>query len=540
MTITYRTTGAWGAGKGANLTAAEVDGNFHDLNTRVTAVESNPAAPVEISNITSSGSALTVTMDNGDTYGPLVLPVAAFVFRGWWEASTVYNKNDIVVDNYIVYYVSTQHTSAATFDAGRTISGVQVYQSMLDVNEVASIALGNALQSGTHTGIDFNQNVDGSIDATVDFTAGTEAYLDAVGSAINIGTQTGIEVVYDDAGNKFDFNVTVTQYTDELAQDAAAAALAAGTHSGITFSYDDAGNAISATSDVPADYSTNTGKLVAVKGDGTGLEFVSPNALVPVAATPRFMGAQVYLSGSTSAQNYSAGTAIAFAAENYDTDSFHDNVTNNSRLTIPSGLGIKKVKVSATVRVSSIAAGSDNFLAIRKNGVETYIGSPALHHENSAATSTTISISSGAIPVVAGDYFDCWFSTSDTSTGLEADRTSFTIEVVEVEGGVNIANVQTDATTARTLGMADINAHLLFSSSSAVTVTVPANATTAFPIGSTIDMEQNGTGQVSISGAVGVTVNKPAARTAATAARYSVLRLRKVGTDTWTLFGDLA
>ena len=35
MTITYRTPGAWGPGKGANLTAAEVDGNFHGLSKDV-------------------------------------------------------------------------------------------------------------------------------------------------------------------------------------------------------------------------------------------------------------------------------------------------------------------------------------------------------------------------------------------------------------------------------------------------------------------------------------------------------------------------
>jgi hypothetical protein len=195
---------------------------------------------------------------------------------------------------------------------------------------------------------------------------------------------------------------------------------------------------------------------VTVNPDGTGLEFTSANSLVAVAAVPRFMGAQVNLVASTAAQNHAAGIAIPFGAEQYDTDGFHDTVTNPARMTIPAGLGIKKVKVSATVRVSAITAGSDNFLAIRKNGAEAYLGSPALHHENSAATSTTVSVSSGAIPVVAGDYFECWFSTSDTSTGLEADRTSFGIEVVEVEGGINIANVQNDATTARTLGLAGV------------------------------------------------------------------------------------
>jgi hypothetical protein len=88
--------------------------------------------------------------------------------------------------------------------------------------------------------------------------------------------------------------------------------------------------------------------------------------------------------------------------------------------------------------------------------------------------------------------------------------------------------------------MADINAFLLFSSGSTTTVTVPSNASVAFPIGAAVELEQRGTGQVTVLGDAGVTVNKPAARTAATAGQYSVVRLRKTGTNTWTLSGDMA
>ena len=73
-----------------------------------------------------------------------------------------------------------------------------------------------------------------------------------------------------------------------------------------------------------------------------------------------------------------------------------------------------------------------------------------------------------------------------------------------------------------------------------MTVTVPLNASVAFPIGSTIDLEQTGSGVVSVAGEAGVTVNKPADRTAATASQFAVVRLRKVALNTWTLFGELA
>ena len=76
--------------------------------------------------------------------------------------------------------------------------------------------------------------------------------------------------------------------------------------------------------------------------------------------------------------------------------------------------------------------------------------------------------------------------------------------------------------------------------SGTVTVTVPANAGVAFPIGSTIDLEQTGAGQVAVAAEAGVTINKPAGRTAATLGHYAVIRLRKVALNTWTLFGELS
>ncbi|MEI6534663.1 MAG: hypothetical protein WCN98_04920, partial [Verrucomicrobiaceae bacterium] len=58
-----------------------------------------------------------------------------------------------------------------------------------------------------------------------------------------------------------------------------------------------------------------------------------------------------------------------------------------------------------------------------------------------ATMSITSPPTTRAVPIAVsdGDYFECFFQTSDTSVGLEADRTSFGIEVVEVEGGINIA-----------------------------------------------------------------------------------------------------
>ena len=550
MTITYRTPGAWGPGKGANLTAGEVDGNFHGLATRLSAVETNPAQPAQIEAITSSGSALTVIMDNGDVYGPLAVPAVALRFMGNWAPNTSYLKNDIVRNGNDVFFIAADHTSGPGFLPGQTIGGVTVYQLMFDGDAAARSSVGPVFDNETHTGISYvHDPVSGDISSTVDFAAGRVEYFNAVRDFLYFGSHTGISFAYDSANAQLSATVDITQYTDELAQDAVAAALSAGTHSGISFTYDDVANSLSAAvsqiaftglSDVPTSYAGQGGKLVTVRTDGAGLQFTSPGTLLPVAATPRFMGAQVYMSASTGALNITAGYAVPFNSEAFDTDGFHDPVNNNTRLTIPAGLGIRRVKLHASVRFSSIAAGSDNYVSIRKNGSEVYYGSGSLDAENSGTTSQILNAATSVVSVVEGDWFELFLRTSDTSVIIEADRTVLTLEVIEVEGGINIANVQTDASTARTLVMADINACLLFASASATTVTVPTNASVAFPIGAAIELEQRGAGQVSIVGDVGVTVNKPSTRMAATAGQYSVVRLRKTGTNTWTLSGDMA
>ena len=71
----------------------------------------------------------------------------------------------------------------------------------------------------------------------------TEQFQDDVGAMGVDGT--GSTFTYDDTAGTIRWDVTITQYTDELAQDAMGAAFAAGTHVGVTATYDDAGNFIS-------------------------------------------------------------------------------------------------------------------------------------------------------------------------------------------------------------------------------------------------------------------------------------------------------
>jgi hypothetical protein len=73
---------------------------------------------------------------------------------------------------------------------------------------------------------------------------------------------------------------------------------------------------------------------------------------------------------------------------------------------------------------------------------------------------------------------------------------------------------------------------------SAVDITIPANSSVAYPVGTSIDVLRTNTGGVRIVGASGVTVN--ATPGAFLRAQWSAATLFKRGTDSWVLIGDLA
>lgn len=74
-------------------------------------------------------------------------------------------------------------------------------------------------------------------------------------------------------------------------------------------------------------------------------------------------------------------------------------------------------------------------------------------------------------------------------------------------------------------------------SGSALTLTIPTNATVAWPIGTSIDVLQTGAGQVTIAGAAGVTVNATPGLKLRT--QWSSATLMKRATDAWVVVGDL-
>ena len=94
--------------------------------------------------------------------------------------------------------------------------------------------------------------------------------------------------------------------------------------------------------------------------------------------------------------------------------------------------------------------------------------------------------------------------------------------------------------TLSTLGYRD--AMIEVNSSSDVTLTIPLNSATAFPVGTSIDVVRVGTGNVIIAGSAGVTINatpQNATNQAKLRSQWSSATLLKRGTDSWIVMGDL-
>ena len=101
----------------------------------------------------------------------------------------------------------------------------------------------------------------------------------------------------------------------------------------------------------------------------------------------------------------------------------------------------------------------------------------------------------------------------------------------------NLVTTNAQTGTTYTLVLSDRDKLVTLSNASAITLTVPLNSSVAYPTGSIVNIQQIGAGQVTVSGAAGVTINGTGT---VTRTQWSAASLLKTATNTWTLIGDLA
>lgn len=133
--------------------------------------------------------------------------------------------------------------------------------------------------------------------------------------------------------------------------------------------------------------------------------------------------------------------------------------------------------------------------------------------------------------------------TDETGSGLLVFATSPTLTTPTInDPRINLAlNAQTG--TTYTFVLTDNGRLVTADNGSSQTYSIPTNST-AFPIGSQINVVQLGVGQVTIQALTPgtTTINSTAASAAAPKlrARYSAATCIKIATEVWVVFGDLA
>lgn len=126
-------------------------------------------------------------------------------------------------------------------------------------------------------------------------------------------------------------------------------------------------------------------------------------------------------------------------------------------------------------------------------------------------------------------------------TTIESDITTLQGDVTDLETAVGLlTNVSLNNKTANyTLVLGDATKAIEMNVASANTLTVPANATVAFPVGTQIIVIQTGAGATTLTSAGGVTVNSKDGNLEL-GGQYAGVTLIKRATNTWVAVGDLA
>lgn len=145
-----------------------------------------------------------------------------------------------------------------------------------------------------------------------------------------------------------------------------------------------------------------------------------------------YRGALVGLSAALTGVNASSGYQVPFDAETNDTDGIHDNVTNNTRLTVPSGWGL--VRLSFSTYWTLVSSGSICVARIRhmnSAGVEqSRRGLPCFSAPATSVNEFFAGGTSHPIVVTPGDYFELRAICSDTSITISSDYTALGMELL--------------------------------------------------------------------------------------------------------------
>lgn len=395
-------------------------------------------------------------------------------------------------------------TSIGTVDATELayVNGVtSAIQTQLD----AKAPTANPTFTGTVAGVTKAHvglgNVDNTTDANKPVSTATQTALDAKLS-LSGGTMIGKITLDGDPSSAL--HATTKQYVDNTASGIIAKPQVLGaTTTNIDATYNNG------TAGVGATLTNNTNGAFPSSAGGASGWAVGKGILVKN-QTNKAQNGRYYISNMGSASTPYVLTRCSYCDEASEIPGAYVFVQDGTS----AGTGWIQVVEDPTTFV----VGTDNIDVFQFSGSGTI------------TAGTNVSVSGNAVSVVAAPTFSGLVTASATGVAF-SDGTQTKVGVPSI----TTISQKTDSYTLANLNERDTLVEI--SKSTATTLTIPTNATIAYPVGTSIDILQTGTGQVTIAGAGGVTVNATPGLKLRT--QWSSATLFKRATDTWVVFGDL-
>jgi len=218
------------------------------------------------------------------------------------------------------------------------------------------------------------------------------------------------------------------------------------------------------------------------------------------------------------------------------------NTSSNTTFTLPGTDGTTGQALvtdgSGALSFSSVGSGTVTTVSVvSANGLA---GSVA-----NATTTPAITLSTSITGVLKGNGTAISAATAGTDyvapSGALGTPSSGTLSSCTVDGtnsvGFRTAPQTSGGASSYTLVLTDSGKHVIFTGGSTATLTVPTNASVAFPVGTTILVVNDNSGNLTISGA-GVTFQLANGATGnRTVATKGLATCLKTATDTWYVSG---
>lgn len=478
-------------------------------NGDVAAVANGGSASIVVSDGTSSGAG-AVTSVNGHV-GVVVLDAAdvgAATTAQGAEADTAVQPGDLA--------------TVATTGAYSDLTGTPTLGTAAAQNTTAFDAAGAAAAAQTAAEAYTDTAVAGRVASVVAGTGVTVDATDPENPVVSATATGGGSVDSVSAGNStITVGGTATDPTIEATVGTTAGTVAAGDDSRITGAAQKSANlgdlassssartnlglGTSAVLDVPASGDAGTGQVV--KGTDSRLT----NARTPTT--------------HTHVESDVTGLTTDLAAKMAKASNLSD-VASASTARTNLGLGTaatKDIPASGNASSTQVALGSDTRLSDSRT--------PAAH------ASTHASAGSDPITIAESQVTNL---TTDLAAKVPTTRTvaghALSADVTLSDSDISPVAPNDQTGTTYTFVLADGFRLVRGSNASAITATIPPNSSVAYPLGTALQIAQQGAGQITVAAGVGVTIRTP--HGAKTSAQYAIVTAIKVATDEWYITGD--